>query len=98
MGKHVDPVKLRIVVAAVLAVFADTVLVANHLPKYGANCLVTALAHLRVQELALRSSLEAGSMRDKMSGEERRNVESTLWKYGAGNRKCRWCARVYPEL
>jgi hypothetical protein len=39
--KHVDTAEVRIVVAAVLAVAADAVLVAHHLPKLGAY-LVTA--------------------------------------------------------
>jgi hypothetical protein len=34
--KHVDAVELRVVVAAVLAVAADAVLVAQHLKKFGA--------------------------------------------------------------
>jgi hypothetical protein len=57
--QHVDAVELRVVVAAVLAVAADAVLVAQHLLKLGAH-LVTALARLHVRNLARRSSLEAG--------------------------------------
>jgi hypothetical protein len=45
--KHVDAVELRVVVAAVLAVAADAVLVAQHLLKLGTH-LVTALARLHV--------------------------------------------------
>jgi hypothetical protein len=45
--KHVDAVELRVVVAAVLAVAADAVLVAQHLLKHGAH-LATALARLHV--------------------------------------------------
>jgi hypothetical protein len=43
---------------------ADAVLIAHHLPKLGAH-LVTALAHLRVNNHARRSHLETGSMRKK---------------------------------
>jgi hypothetical protein len=75
--KHVDAVELRVVAAAVLAVAADAVLVA-HLLKLGAH-MATALARLHVQNLARISSLEARSMRDTKGGEERRNVENSVW-------------------
>jgi hypothetical protein len=52
--KHVDVVELRLVVAAVLAVAADAVLVAQLLLKLGAH-LVSALARLHVRNLARRS-------------------------------------------
>jgi hypothetical protein len=55
--KHVDAVELRVVAA-------DAVLVAQHLSKLGAH-LITSLARLHVQNLARRSSLEAGSTREK---------------------------------
>jgi hypothetical protein len=48
-------------------------LVAQHLLKLGVH-LTTALARLQVQNLARRSSLEAGSTREKKGGEERRNA------------------------
>jgi hypothetical protein len=60
--KHVDAVELRIVVAAVLAVAADAVLVAQFLLKFGAH-LVISLRRLHVHNIARRSSLETGSMR-----------------------------------
>ena len=63
-GKNVDAVELLVVVTAVLAIAADAVLVAQHLPKLGAY-LVTALARLYVRNLTQRSSLEAGSKREK---------------------------------
>jgi hypothetical protein len=66
--KHVDAAGLRGVVAAVLAVAAGAVLVAQHLLKLGAH-LVTALARLHVKYLTRRSSLEAGSKREKKGGE-----------------------------
>jgi hypothetical protein len=94
--KHVDAVELRVVVAAVLAVAADAVLVAQHLLKLGAH-LVTALARLHVHNPTRRSSLEAESKREKKGAEERKNVRNSVWKFGMGNRKCRWHARVYPE-
>jgi hypothetical protein len=46
-----DAAELRAVVAAVLAVAADAVLVAHHLPKLGAH-LVAALARLHLKKLA----------------------------------------------
>jgi hypothetical protein len=49
--KRVGAVELHVVAAAVLAVAADTVLVAHHLPKLVAN-LATALARLHVKNLA----------------------------------------------
>jgi hypothetical protein len=54
--KHVDAGELRVAVAAVLAVTADAVLVAQRLLKLGAH-LVTALARLHVYSLTQRSSL-----------------------------------------
>jgi hypothetical protein len=54
------------------------VLVAQHLIKLGAH-LVTALARLRVHNVARRSSLEAGSAREKKGGQERRNVRNSVW-------------------
>jgi hypothetical protein len=94
--KHVNAAELRVVVAAVLAVAADVTLVTQHLLKLGAH-LVTALARLHVLNLARRSSLEAGSKREKKGGEERRSVRNSVCKPGTGNRKCRSRARVYPE-
>jgi hypothetical protein len=76
--KHVDAAELRFVFAAVLAVAADALLVAQHLLKLGAH-LVTALARLHVHNLARRSSLEAESMREKKGGEEQRNVRNSVW-------------------
>ena len=46
--KHVDAAELRVVVAAVLAVAADAVLVAHHLPKIG-NQLAMSLVRLHVR-------------------------------------------------
>jgi hypothetical protein len=62
--KHIAAVELRVVVAAVLAVAADAMIVAQHLLKLGTH-LVTYLARLYVHNLARRSSLEAGSTRVK---------------------------------
>jgi hypothetical protein len=90
-GKIHRWVELRVVVSAVLAVAADAVLVAHHLPKIGAH-LAIALARLHVKNLARRSSLEAGCTRKKKSGEERGNVRNSVWQFGMGNR-----TRVYPE-
>jgi hypothetical protein len=83
--KHVDAVELRVVVAAVPAIAADAVLIPKHFLKFGAH-LVTALACLHVQNLTRRSSLEAGSKREKKGGEERRNVRNFVWKFGTENR------------
>jgi hypothetical protein len=54
------------------------VLFANHLPKLGAH-LATALARLRVHNLARRSSLEAESSQKKKGGEEWINVKNSVW-------------------
>jgi hypothetical protein len=72
------------------------VLAAHLLPKLVAD-LATALTRLHVKNLARRRSLEAGSTREKKGGEERRYVRNSVWKFGTGNRKLRWRARVYPE-
>ena len=75
--KHVDAVELRVVAAEVLTVAADAVLVAQYLLKLGAS-LVTSLARLHVHNLARRSSLEAGSTREKKGGKERRYVRNSV--------------------
>jgi hypothetical protein len=72
------------------------VLVAQRLLKLGAH-QVTSLARLHMHNPARRSSLEAGSTREKKGGDERRNVRNSVWHFGTGNRKCRWHARVYPK-
>jgi hypothetical protein len=82
------------VVKHVVAV-VPAVLVAQHLQKLGAH-LVTALACLHVYNLALRSSLEAGSKREEKGGEERRNARNSVRQFGTGNRKYRSRARVNP--
>jgi hypothetical protein len=94
--KQVGTAELRVVVTAVLAVAADSLLVAQHILKIGVH-LATALARLHVNNHALRSGLEAGSSREKNGGEELRNVKNSVWQFGTGNRPCRWQARVYPE-
>ena len=76
--KQMSAVELRVVAAAVLAVAADAVLAAQHLLKVGAH-LVTSLARLHVHNLARRSSLEAGSTREKKSWEEQRNAKNSVW-------------------
>jgi hypothetical protein len=96
MVKYVYAVKLRVVVAAVLAVAADAVLVAQHLLTLGAH-LVASLARLHVHNRARRSSLEVGSTREKKGGEERSNLRNSVWQFGSGNRKFPKHARVYPE-
>jgi hypothetical protein len=65
--KHVDAAELLVVAAAVLAIAADAVLFAKHLLKLGAH-LVTALARLHGHNPTRRSSLEAGSKREKRAG------------------------------
>jgi hypothetical protein len=75
--KHIDTVELRAVVAAVLAVAANAVLVAQHLLKIGAH-LVTALVRLHVNNLARYSSLEAGGTWEKKRGEEWRIVSNCM--------------------
>jgi hypothetical protein len=91
--KHVDAVELRVVVAAVHAVDADAVLVAQLLLKLGAH-LVTALARLHVRNLTRKSSLEAGGKREKKGEGERGSVRNSMLQFGTGNRKCRWRARA----
>jgi hypothetical protein len=86
--QHVEAAELRVVVAAVLAVAANALLVAQHLLKLGAH-LVTALARLHVKNLARRSSLEAGSTREKRGGKERGNSRSSVWQFGTGNKEMR---------
>jgi hypothetical protein len=66
-AKRTDAVELRIVFAAVLADAADAVLIVQSPPKLVAH-MGNALARLNVQNLSRRSSLEAGSTREKKSG------------------------------
>ena len=61
--KHVSAVELLISFAAVLAVAADAVLVAHHLPKIG-NQLAMSLVRLHVRNPERRSGLVAWSMRE----------------------------------
>ena len=82
--------------AAILAVAADAMPVAQHLLNLGAH-LVTVLGRLHVHSLTRRSSLEAGSKREKKDEKEKKNVRNSVWQFGTENRKCRWRARVYPE-
>jgi hypothetical protein len=83
--KHIGAVEVRIVFAAVLAVAADAVLVAQHLLKLGAH-LVTALAHLNLHNFARKSSPEAESIREKKGGEERRTASNSVWQFGTRNK------------
>jgi hypothetical protein len=68
---------MRVVVAAVPAFAAVTVLVTQYLQKHGVQ-LATALVLLHVRNLARRSSLEAGSKREIKDGEELRNVRNSV--------------------
>jgi hypothetical protein len=109
--EHVDAVELRVVVAAVLAVAADAVLVAQHRSSRSRRrCRARRTAPPKTRcpsgyrtgsppcaNLARRSNLEAGSTRKKKGGEERRNVKYFVCKFDTGNRKYRWHVRVYPE-
>jgi hypothetical protein len=74
-------VELRVVVAAVLTVAAEAVLVAQRLLKLGAH-LATSLARLHVRNLARRSSLDAGSTREKKGwggAEKRKKLRVEVW-------------------
>jgi hypothetical protein len=51
--------------------------------------LVTALARMHEYSLARRSSLEAGSTREKMAWRSGETQETPMWYFGTGNRKCR---------
>jgi hypothetical protein len=68
---------LRVIVA-ILAAAADAMLVAQHLLKLVAH-LVTSLARLHVRSPTRRSSLDAGSTRDKNDGEERKDLRNSVW-------------------
>jgi hypothetical protein len=95
--EHVNGVETRVVVAKVLVltVAANAVLVAQHLLKLGAH-LTTALARLQVKNLVRRSSLEVGSAREKKDAESGK-CKKLCVEVWHGNKKCRWCARVFPE-
>jgi hypothetical protein len=77
---------LRVFVAAVLAIAADAVLVANHLQKLGAH-LATALARLHMRNVARRNSLKAGNMRETKGGKELRNVRKSVSHFGMGKQE-----------
>jgi hypothetical protein len=70
--KHVDAVKLRVVVAAVLAVAADAVFVEQDLLKLGAH-LATALARLRVKISRKEAAWRLGASGRKWAG---RSIET----------------------
>ena len=77
-------------------------LVVKHVDAAELRVVVAAVLYVaadvvHVHNLARRSSLEAGSTRQRKGGEGRSNVRNSVWKFGTGNRKCRWHARVYPE-
>jgi hypothetical protein len=65
--KHVNVAELRVVAAAVLAVAADAVLVAQHLLKLGFY-LATALARMYVHNLSRKSTLGAIFFSTQKSG------------------------------
>jgi hypothetical protein len=73
--KHVEAIKLRIAVAAVLTAVA--VPVARHFPKLSAH-LATALAFLNAHNPGRRSILRAGSTWEKRVGGERRNAINSV--------------------
>jgi hypothetical protein len=76
--KHVGSVELRVVVAAVPAVAADAVLVAQQLLKIATH-LVTALTRLHVCNLAQKEQTGGGENGEKKEGEERRNARNPVW-------------------
>jgi hypothetical protein len=82
--KNVDAAELRVVAAALLAVAADAVLVAQHQVKLGA-CLVTALTRLHEHNSARRSSLEVGSTQEKNDTEERKRVRNFVRQFCTEN-------------
>jgi hypothetical protein len=59
---------VQVLFAAELAAAADAVLVAHHLPQFCAYLIIT-LAHLHVHSPPGRSSLEAGTTRNKKGWE-----------------------------
>jgi hypothetical protein len=80
--KNVGAVQLRVVVAAVPAVTANVVIVAQHLQKPVAH-LVTELVRLHVHNPAQRSSLKAGSTRGgkwREGAEKRRKLRVVVWQ------------------
>jgi hypothetical protein len=62
-----------------------------------AAVLAAAADAVHVRNLARRSSLEAGSTRQRKGGEERSNLRNSVWQFGTGNRKCRLNASETPE-
>ena len=52
---------------------------------------------VHLHNLVQRSSLEAGSTRQRKGVEGRSNVRNSVWQFDTGNRKCRWHARECPE-
>ena len=76
--KYGDAAELRVVAAAVLAVAADAVLVAQQLLKLGAH-LVIALACLHVHDSCAKKQPVGGKHAREKSGEERKNVRNSKW-------------------
>jgi hypothetical protein len=50
-----------------------------------AAVLAVAADAVHVQNLARRSSLEAGSTRQRKGGEERSNVRNSVWQFGTAS-------------
>ena len=97
MFKHVDAVKFRVVVAAVLAVVADAVLVAHHLLKLGAQ-LVTTLARLFLKRTRAKKQPGGGEHAGEKGrgGAEKRKKLRVVVRHGKQEMQVAR-ARVYSE-
>jgi hypothetical protein len=80
--KRDDTAELRVVAALVLTVAAYAMFVAHHLLRLLDAHLATALTYLNVDKLARKSSLEAGSTREKKKAggaEKRKELRAAVW-------------------
>jgi hypothetical protein len=94
--KHVDAVELRVVVAAVFAVAAEAVLVAQYLLKLGLSSgyLTGPPACAQFRAKKQPGGGEHAGEKGRGGAKKLNKHRVVLWQ---GNRKCRWHARVYPE-
>jgi len=80
--KHVDAVKLRVVVAAVLAVATDAVLVAQHLLKLGApsGYRTGPPASAKSRAKKLPGGGEQAGEKERGGAEIRKKLRVVLWR------------------
>jgi hypothetical protein len=97
MLKHIDAAELCVHAAEVLAVDADAMFVAHHLPKNwcpsGCRSGPPACIEISLEEATWRRE----RVEEQKAGRSGETEETPVWQFGMGNKKRRWRAYVYPE-